>query len=93
MVTGISNLCGHIFIQSAKHGGRKKRPNLESQLGAGLLSELPGGQTWQRCWEKPPAGRHSHPLPPNQKKKKTNSSGKKQTPVKMENCFKDDRQV
>lgn len=45
MVTGISNLCGHIFIQSAKHCGRERGPNLEGQLGAA-------------CYLKSPEGRH-----------------------------------
>lgn len=93
MVTVISNLCGHIFIQSAKHCGRERGPNVEGQLGACLLSEIPGGQTWQRCWENPSAGRRSHTFATEFKKKKKNQALKKQTPVKMENSFKDDRQI
>lgn len=52
-VPGISNLCGHIFIQSAKHCGRERGPNLEGQLGAVCYLESHEGRHGQRCWEKP----------------------------------------
>lgn len=79
-------------MQSAKHCGREKGPNLEGQLGACLLSEIPEGQMWQRCWENPSAGRHSHPLPRNQEKQ-IQALKRKQIPVKIETYFKNDRQI
>lgn len=70
VVTRISNLCGHIFIQSAKHSGRE-------QVGGGGTTLK--GQLCAACYLKPPEGRRgkgvgknlqqegsSHPLPLNQ---------------------------
>lgn len=79
-------------MQSAKHCGREKGPNLEGQLGACLLSAIPEGQMWQRCWENPSAGRHSHLLPRNQEKQ-IQALERKQTPVKIETYYRNDRQI